>query len=61
VKTKFDPADLLVSPMKHLTLLVPQLLLEHIDQAAERDDPSAPNRSSWIRRSIIAALRREAA
>ena len=61
MKTKLDPADLLVSPMKHLTLLVPQLLLDHIDQAATRDDPASPNRSSWIRRSIIAALRREVA
>lgn len=61
MKTNFDAAELLTSPMVHLTMLVPKALLNHIDEAAQRDDPSCPNRSSWIRRSMIAALRREAA
>lgn len=60
-KPVVDAAELLVSPMRHVTLLLPQVLLDHIDAAAKRDDPSCPNRSSWIRRSMIAALRREAA
>jgi metal-responsive CopG/Arc/MetJ family transcriptional regulator len=61
MKPKFDAAELVTSPMKHVTMLLPEVLLDKIDAAAERDDPSCPNRSSFIRRSIIAALRREAA
>ena len=61
MKSKFDAAELLVSPMKHVTMLLPQVLLDHIDEAAKRDDPSAPNRSSWIRRALIGRLKREAA
>lgn len=61
MKPKFDAAELVASPMKHVTMLLPEVLIEKIDEAAQRDDPSCPNRSSFIRRSIVAALRREAA
>jgi metal-responsive CopG/Arc/MetJ family transcriptional regulator len=60
-KTDFAAADLITSPMRHMTLLVPEILVDAIDAAAVRDDPSSPNRSSFVRRAIIAALRREAA
>jgi metal-responsive CopG/Arc/MetJ family transcriptional regulator len=58
---KFDAAELVSSPMKNTSLLLPQILLDEIDRAAVRDDPSSPNRSSWMRRALISALRREAA
>jgi hypothetical protein len=58
---KFDPSALLTSPMKHATFLLPQILLDHVEQAAKRDDPSCPNKSSWIRGALIQRLRREAA
>ena len=58
---KFDAAELLVSPMKHVTMLLPQVLIDRIDEAAQVDDPSNPNRSSWMRRALIGQLRREAA
>ncbi|WP_316182704.1 MULTISPECIES: hypothetical protein [unclassified Bradyrhizobium] len=59
--TKFDAADLITSPMANISLLVPRILLEEIDKAASQDDPSAPNRSSWMRRALIDRLKREAA
>lgn len=55
------PDELVASPMVHLNMLVPKVLLDQIDEAAQRDDPSAPNRSSWARRALISQLRREAA
>lgn len=61
MKLKFDAHELVTSPMKHVTMLLPTVLVEHIDRAAQVDDPSSPNRSSWCRRALIAALRREAA
>lgn len=61
MKSKFDTHELVSSPMQHISMLLPKVLIEHIDRAAQADDPSAPNRSSWCRRALIAALRREAA
>ena len=61
MKPDFDASDLLTSPMTHFSMLLPRVLLDRIDEAAKRDDPSCPNRSSWCRRALIAALRREAA
>ncbi|MCK1410193.1 hypothetical protein [Bradyrhizobium sp. 76] len=61
MKPQFDPHELVSSPMRHVTLLLPEILINRIDQAASLDDPSAPNRSSWMRRAMISALRREAA
>jgi hypothetical protein len=58
---KFDAAALVASPMICTSLLIPQVLLDEIDKAAVRDDPSSPNRSSLMRRWLIAGLRREAA
>ncbi|WP_316158586.1 MULTISPECIES: hypothetical protein [unclassified Bradyrhizobium] len=55
---KFD--DLVASPMENVSLVVPKLLLEQIDRAAAQDDPSSPNRSSWMRRALIDRLKREA-
>ncbi|MET3307912.1 hypothetical protein [Bradyrhizobium diazoefficiens] len=61
MKRSFDTHELVSSPMQHVTMLLPKVLLDHIDQAAQLDDPSSPNRSSWMRRALISALRREAA
>jgi metal-responsive CopG/Arc/MetJ family transcriptional regulator len=58
---KFDTTALVSSPMRNISVLLPQVLLNEIDKAAVRDDPSAPNRSSWIRRALIGGLKREAA
>jgi hypothetical protein len=58
---KLDPTELLSSPMVHATFLLPKILLDHVDEAARRDDPSCPNKSSWIRGALIQRLRREAA
>ncbi|WP_407155076.1 hypothetical protein [Bradyrhizobium sp. STM 3557] len=58
---KFDAADLVASPMENVSLVIPKLLLEQIDRAAAQDDPSSPNRSSWMRRALIDRLKREAA
>jgi hypothetical protein len=58
---KFDPAALVTSPMKCTSLLLPQALLDEIEKAAVNDDPSSPNRSSWMRRALIDRLKREAA
>lgn len=58
---KFDAAELVSSPMRNTSLLLPQVLLDEIDRAAVRDDPSAPNRSSWMRRALVERLKREAA
>lgn len=38
-----------------------KILIDKIDEAAQADDPSAPNRSSLMRRFLIAGLKREAA
>lgn len=61
MKPQFEAHELVSSPMQHISMLLPKVLIEHIDRAAQADDPSAPNRSSWCRRALIAALRREAA
>jgi metal-responsive CopG/Arc/MetJ family transcriptional regulator len=61
MKLKLDAHELVTSPMAHVTMLLPKVLLEHIDRAAQTDDPSSPNRSSWMRRAMISALRREVA
>jgi hypothetical protein len=61
MKQAFAPDELLTSPMKHVSMLLPQVLIDRIDEAAKLDDPSAPNRSSWARRALIAQLKREAA
>jgi metal-responsive CopG/Arc/MetJ family transcriptional regulator len=58
---KFDATALVTSPMINTSLLLPKVLLEEIDKAATRDDPSSPNRSSWMRRALIDPLKREAA
>lgn len=58
---QFNVDELIASPMTHLTMLVPKILLDRIDEAAKLDDPSAPNRSSWARRALINQLKREAA
>jgi metal-responsive CopG/Arc/MetJ family transcriptional regulator len=58
---KFDPTELVESPMRNVSISLPQLLLNAIDKAAGRDDPSSPNRSSWIRGALIGRLKREAA
>ncbi|WP_065752999.1 hypothetical protein [Bradyrhizobium paxllaeri] len=58
---KFDAAALVASPMRNISVLLPEALLNEIDKAAVRDDPSAPNRSSWMRRALIGQLKREAA
>jgi metal-responsive CopG/Arc/MetJ family transcriptional regulator len=58
---KFDATELVASPMRNISVLLPQVLLDEIDKAAVRDDPSAPNRSSWIRGALIGRLKREAA
>lgn len=58
---KFDAAALVTSPMKCVSILLPEVLISAIDKAAFDEDPSAPNRSSWIRGAVIGRLRREAA
>jgi metal-responsive CopG/Arc/MetJ family transcriptional regulator len=58
---EFDPIELVASPMVSTCFLLPRILLDEIDRAAVRDDASAPNRSSVIRRALIGYLRREAA
>jgi hypothetical protein len=58
---KFDASSLVASPMICTSLLIPKVLLDEIDKAALNDDPSSPNRSSLMRRWLIAGLRREAA
>jgi hypothetical protein len=60
-KALFDSDTLLSSPMRHLSLAVPAVLLDRIKAAATADDPSAPNVSSWARRALIDRLKREAA
>jgi len=57
----FDAAALITSPMVCTSLLIPKILLDAIDEAAIRDEPCSPNRSSLMRRWLIAGLRREAA
>lgn len=59
--TKFDASELIASPMRNVSILLPQVLLDAIDKAAVQDDPSSPNRSSWIRGALIGRLKREAA
>lgn len=58
---KFDTSALIASPMIRTSLLLPRILLDEIDRAAGCDDPSSPNRSSWMRRALIDRLKREAA
>lgn len=58
---KFDAAALVASPMICTSLLIPKILLDEIDRAAVADDPSSPNRSSWMRRALVDRLKREAA
>lgn len=60
-KSSFDAGALVTSPMVCTSLLLPRVLLDEIDKAAIQDDPSAPNRSSWMRRALIDRLKREAA
>lgn len=55
----FAPDELVCSPMVHVALKLPKILLDRIDAAAVRDDSSVPNRSSLMRRYLIAGLRRE--
>ena len=57
----FSPDELVSSPMVCTSLLLPRVLLDAIDEAAVRDEPCSPNRSSLMRRWLIAGLRREAA
>ena len=57
--TKFDATALVTSPMVNTSLLLPRGLLDEIDRAATRDDPSSPNRSSWMRRALIDRLKEE--
>lgn len=57
----FDAGALVTSPMVNTSLLLPRVLLDEIDRAAIQDDPSSPNRSSWMRRALIDRLKREAA
>ena len=59
--TKLDVSALTSSEMRCVSLLVPKLLLDEVNRAAFADDPSAPNRSSWMRRALIDRLKREAA
>ncbi|MDR6305939.1 metal-responsive CopG/Arc/MetJ family transcriptional regulator [Nitrobacter vulgaris] len=56
-----DLTDLTYSPMVRVSLALPQKLLKALDAQATKDDASAPNRSSVIRRYLIGGLRREAA
>ncbi|MGO4712536.1 hypothetical protein [Bradyrhizobium sp. 2TAF24] len=58
---KFTTDDLVSSPMANISIAIPKLLLEEIDKAATNDDPSSPNRSSWMRRALIDRLKRESA
>lgn len=55
----FAPDELITSPMLHVGVKLPKILLDRIDAAAVRDDSASPNRSSLIRRYLIAGLRRE--
>lgn len=55
----FAPDELVCSPMVHVGLKLPKVLLDKIDSAAALDDPSCKNRSSKMRRYLIAGLRRE--
>lgn len=55
----FAPDELVASPMIHIAFKIPKVLLDRIDAAAVRDDSSVPNRSSLMRRYLIAGLRRE--
>jgi metal-responsive CopG/Arc/MetJ family transcriptional regulator len=50
--------ELVTSPMVSISLYIPKALVESVDRLASDDDPSAPNRSSVVRRAIIAHLRR---
>ncbi|MDA9542287.1 hypothetical protein ACM41_39965 [Bradyrhizobium sp. CCBAU 21362] len=60
-KTTFDADELVTSPMVYVGIRLPKILIDKIDDAAQADDPSAPNRSSLMRRFLIAGLKREAA
>ena len=44
-----------------LGVVLPASMADAIDEAAIRDEPCSPNRSSLMRRWLIAGLRREAA
>lgn len=55
---KLDANSLTRSPMRCISLLVPETLLAAIDEAAGRLDAAAPNRSCFIRGAIIQKLRR---
>ncbi|MGY0572405.1 hypothetical protein ACTGJ9_016115 [Bradyrhizobium sp. RDM12] len=60
-KSAFSADELIASPMIHVGIKLPKILIDKIDEAAQADDPSAPNRSSLMRRFLIAGLKREAA
>ena len=51
-KTAFNAEELITSPMVYVGIRLPKILI---------DNPSAPNRSSLMRRFLIAGLKREAA
>ncbi|MCS3476268.1 metal-responsive CopG/Arc/MetJ family transcriptional regulator [Bradyrhizobium elkanii] len=57
---KLDATELTKSEMQCVSLLIPKALLAAIDEAAGKLDPSAPNRSCFIRGAIIQKLRRNA-
>lgn len=59
--TAFDAAELASSPMVHVGMKLPRLLLDKIDEAAIKDDESCRNRSSVMRRALVQFLRRDAA
>ncbi|MGY4333578.1 metal-responsive CopG/Arc/MetJ family transcriptional regulator [Bradyrhizobium sp. LB7.2] len=60
-KAAFNADELVTSPMVYVGIRLPKILIDKIDDAAQADDPSAPNRSSLMRRFLIAGLKREAA
>ncbi|UFX46135.1 hypothetical protein HAP47_0005335 [Bradyrhizobium sp. 41S5] len=55
----FAADELITSPMTHVALRLPKVLVDRIDAAAAVDDPSSPNRSSLVRRFIVQGLRRQ--
>ncbi|MHC2337876.1 metal-responsive CopG/Arc/MetJ family transcriptional regulator [Bradyrhizobium sp. USDA 4454] len=63
MKRRFCPESeaLITSPMRPAAFTMPEVLLAAIDKAAAADDPSAPNRSSIVRRAVIQFLRRQEA
>jgi hypothetical protein len=55
-----DPTTLAAEPMKLVCFNAPESICRAIDVAAAKLDPSAPNRSAYLRGAVISALKQDA-